>query len=218
MEQFIGVKAYAKVNLRLEVLARRSDGYHDLQMVNACLDLADDLVLERTDNGIRLVVEGADLPVDADNLAYRAARAFLDAAGEGGGVVIKIGKKIPVAAGLGGGSGDAAAVLRGMNELFGAGLDDARLADLGLKNRRGRTVLFARDTERGARRRRNRAPVRHHRRSPRRPFESRFSGKHGGGVPHGLRVRHSPGPLLPFPARSRERPPRPGFCATISKR
>ena len=122
-------EARAKTNLGLAVLGRRPDGYHELHTVFASLNLADRVRLEPLDRGIRLSVRGADLPADESNLAHRAARSYLEAARISSGVGITLEKEIPVAAGLGGGSADAAAVLRGMERLFGAGVDLEALAE-----------------------------------------------------------------------------------------
>ena len=121
-------EARAKTNLGLAVLGRRPDGYHELHTLFATLNLADRVRLEPLRRGIRLSVRGADLPADETNLAHRAARSYLEAARIPSGVGITLEKEIPVAAGLGGGSADAAAVLRGMERLFGAGVDLKALA------------------------------------------------------------------------------------------
>jgi 4-diphosphocytidyl-2-C-methyl-D-erythritol kinase len=125
--------APAKVNLVLRVLAREASGYHQLETVFQALELADRITLElRGDDRVELELTGAvpgELGPDQENLAVRAARGFLEAvgAGSGGGspppgVSIHLEKQIPHGAGLGGGSSDAAAVLRGMNELHGSPL------------------------------------------------------------------------------------------------
>jgi 4-diphosphocytidyl-2-C-methyl-D-erythritol kinase len=134
--------AHAKVNLSLRVLAREESGYHQLETVFQALELGDRVGLElRPDPGIVLEVSGVDpgeLGPDSENLVVRAARAFLDAVRTGGGdegragdgtspgVAVRLEKWIPHGAGLGGGSSDAAAVLRGLNELHGTplGFDD----------------------------------------------------------------------------------------------
>jgi len=128
MRGMIAERARAKVNLGLAVLGRRPDGYHELHTVFATLDLADLVRLAPTGKGIALKVTGAELPLGEENLAHRAARAYIEATGLTAGVAIEIEKRIPVAAGLGGGSADAAAVLRGMERLFGAGADLFALA------------------------------------------------------------------------------------------
>ncbi|MDQ3461313.1 MAG: 4-(cytidine 5'-diphospho)-2-C-methyl-D-erythritol kinase [Deinococcota bacterium] len=119
----LSLKAHAKVNLGLHVLGRREDGYHELDTVFARLELHDTVELEAGEEGIGLEVGGADLAVGRDNLAYRAAERYLGAAGLTRGVRIRLAKRIPVAAGLGGGSSDAAAVLRGLARLYPGDLD-----------------------------------------------------------------------------------------------
>ena len=121
------VKAHAKVNLGLNVVAKRGDGYHEVDTLMARLELHDALTLEPAPD-ITLSVSGADLPTDASNLAYEAAQRYLEAAGETRGVRLKLDKQIPVAAGLGGGSSDAAAVLRGLSQLYPSGVDLETLA------------------------------------------------------------------------------------------
>jgi 4-diphosphocytidyl-2-C-methyl-D-erythritol kinase len=111
------LSAAAKVNLALEVLGRRADGYHEIATVMQTVDLADRLVLEDADD-IELVTAGPGVPTDATNLAWRAASALRDAAGVKRGVRLRLDKHIPLAAGLGGGSTDAAAVLVGLNCLW----------------------------------------------------------------------------------------------------
>ncbi len=113
----VRIAAHAKLNLFLRVLARESGGFHQIETAFALLELADDIVVTRADAGVTLTVDGPDLgPVD-QNLAVRAARAVLAATGEKFGVAIALTKRIPVRAGLGGGSSDAAAVLRAVNAL-----------------------------------------------------------------------------------------------------
>lgn len=122
--------ARAKINLTLDVLGKRPDGYHEVEMVMQSVALADEVQLEKAAQGISLAVEGAPLAADESNLAWRAAALFLRRFSPAGGAAIRLKKKIPMAAGLAGGSADAAAVLRGMNELFAQGLDEAELAPL----------------------------------------------------------------------------------------
>ncbi|MCC6157040.1 MAG: 4-(cytidine 5'-diphospho)-2-C-methyl-D-erythritol kinase [Deltaproteobacteria bacterium] len=126
-------ESHAKVNLRLEVLARRDDGYHLLQMINARIALADRIRFEPAESGIALTCSRSDLPCDETNLAWRAAAALFEHAGYPGGVRIHIDKRIPVAAGLGGGSGNAACVLASLNELLGLGVSDRDLSAIGLR-------------------------------------------------------------------------------------
>lgn len=129
------VQAYAKLNLSLDVLARREDGYHDLRMVMQTVDLADQITLTEEDReGVRVATNLRFLPNDDRNLAAIAARKFWEATGcNGKGLAIQIQKSIPVCAGMGGGSSDAAAVLRALNELSGMNLSLEKLAQIGEK-------------------------------------------------------------------------------------
>lgn len=113
----VEVKAYAKANLLLRVLARESTGYHTLETLFTLLELADDLTVERTVGGIELTVEGAETGAVESNLAYRAAVLVLDATNRRFGVRMHLVKHIPVGAGLGGGSADGAAALHAVNAL-----------------------------------------------------------------------------------------------------
>jgi 4-diphosphocytidyl-2-C-methyl-D-erythritol kinase len=111
--------AHAKINLFLRILARESTGFHQIETAFALLELADELIVRRAPSGVTLEVDGPDLgPVD-ENLAVRAARMVLDATGNHFGVAITLTKRIPVRAGLGGGSSDGAAVLHAVNALAG---------------------------------------------------------------------------------------------------
>jgi len=125
----MNVLAYAKLNLTLDILRRREDGYHDLQMVMESISLADTLTIANGEGEVSTNLRY--LPTDRRNLAQIAAAAFREATGLGGPVNIAIEKAIPVCAGLAGGSADAAAVLRAMNQLTGAGLSLEALADIG---------------------------------------------------------------------------------------
>jgi 4-diphosphocytidyl-2-C-methyl-D-erythritol kinase len=130
MVQQIEVEAPAKVNLRLAVVGRRPDGYHELESFMLKLALADRLTLIRQPAGITLSCPDSSLPLGPDNLVYRAAAAFFRHTGINGGVAITLLKRIPIAAGLGGGSSDAAAALRGLNRLFAACLTQTTLMAL----------------------------------------------------------------------------------------
>lgn len=133
MTRTIRLKAPAKVNFRLDVLRRRPDGYHDLRMVMQRIDLCDELEISVHDTpGIRVHCSGADLPTDEGNIVWRAADAILKRSGSRAGVSIRINKHIPVAAGLGGGSSDAATTLMGLNSLLDLKLADDELMQLGL--------------------------------------------------------------------------------------
>lgn len=125
------VRAPAKVNLRLRILAREESGYHQLETIFCALELCDALELRRGGEGVRLDVEGAELGPPEENLVCRAALAFYDAAGLTPAVRIRLVKEIPAGAGLGGGSSDAAATLRALNALHGAPLSRATLLRLG---------------------------------------------------------------------------------------
>jgi 4-diphosphocytidyl-2-C-methyl-D-erythritol kinase len=131
------LKAHAKVNLGLNIIAKRGDGFHEVDTLLARLSLHDELTLQPKDQGISLTVENADLPTDSKNLAYRAAELYLNKAGEVGGIHIHLKKNIPLAAGLAGGSSDAAAVLRGLAQLYPSNVDL-----LGIAKELGSDVTF----------------------------------------------------------------------------
>ena len=124
------VKAYAKINLFLDIEGRRDDGFHDILSVMQTVSLLDEVSLEPINDGIELSNEiGIEKERD---LAYRAAKLFFEQSGIRGGVKIKVEKRIPMGAGLAGGSADAAAVLRGLNELYGEPFSKEELAEIGL--------------------------------------------------------------------------------------
>lgn len=127
-------KAPAKINLGLDVLFKRPDGYHELAMVMSSVDLADRLTMEELPND-QIIVETnkAFLPVDQRNNVYQAAVLVKKRYGINKGIKISIKKQIPVAAGLGGGSSDTAAALRGMNRLWDLALSDQELIELGME-------------------------------------------------------------------------------------
>lgn len=127
-------KAYAKINIGLDVLRRREDGYHELKMIMQTVDICDDLIIEKTaDPGILIRTDCRDIPTDGSNLICKAARLLLEEKGIEAGVRIVLTKRIPVAAGMAGGSSDAAAAMRGVNELFDMGYSVQELQTLGLK-------------------------------------------------------------------------------------
>lgn len=126
------VQAPAKVNWYLAVRGKRPDGYHELETLFVRLNLCDTLTLVDRPSGIRLVT-ASRLPKGPANLAYRAAALLRDEAGISRGVEIRLRKRIPAAAGLGGGSSDAAAVLLGLNRLWRLGFSRAKLAALGAR-------------------------------------------------------------------------------------
>ena len=130
----INLKAMAKINLGLDVVRRREDGYHDLRMIMQTVRLFDRIRLSVTrSGGVRLKTNLGFLPTDASNHACKAAQMLIDEFGIKEGVFIDLEKHIPVAAGLAGGSSDAAAVLVGMNFLFGLGLSSEQLRQRGVK-------------------------------------------------------------------------------------
>jgi 4-diphosphocytidyl-2-C-methyl-D-erythritol kinase len=123
-------KSPCKVNLLLNILGRRADGFHELETVMQPVDFCDELVFERGGNGIQLSCSEKTLPVDSKNLVFRAAKNFLAATKNSDGIKIHLEKKIPLAAGLGGGSGNAATTLLALNELFGSSLAPEKLHEL----------------------------------------------------------------------------------------
>lgn len=130
----VRLAARAKINLRLNILAREASGYHQIETIFAALDFADDVEIALGGSGLRFEVEsvdGADAPSGPDNLAYRAAERFFSVAGIPAAAAIRLKKRIPVGAGLGGGSSDAATVLKGLNLLAHNPLDDAQLVSIG---------------------------------------------------------------------------------------
>lgn len=141
----ITVKAYAKINLGLDVLRKREDGYHDVCMIMQSLHLHDTITISRVSPfgmpgsassqaaSITIRTNLHYLPVDKGNLVYKAAALFLETISANDNIFIKLDKKIPVAAGLAGGSSDAAATLKGLNELYKAGLSQSELMKLGVK-------------------------------------------------------------------------------------
>ena len=130
----IRLKAREKINLGLDVVRRREDGYHEVKMVMQMLRLYDQIDIEKTqESGIFVRSNLSFLPTDERNIAYKAAKVMIDQFGLEQGVIIRIEKHIPVAAGMAGGSTDCAAVLYGMNKLFGLRLNQKKLRELGVK-------------------------------------------------------------------------------------
>lgn len=128
------IRAHAKINLSLDIVGRRADGYHFVRMVMQSLALHDTLLLETcADPGVWLTTDRRELAVDDSNLVHRAAARLLQMYCPGQGVRIHLEKRIPLSAGLAGGSTDAAAALRGMNDLFSLGLTEETLARLGVQ-------------------------------------------------------------------------------------
>lgn len=134
----ISLQAYAKINLGLDVLRKREDGYHEVKMIMQNISLADTLVIGKSvETGIRLQsndgTENPDVPMDQSNLVYKAIQMIKDEFGITDGIEAILTKRIPVAAGMAGGSTDAAAALKGMNQLFSLGLSTQELCDRGVK-------------------------------------------------------------------------------------
>jgi 4-diphosphocytidyl-2-C-methyl-D-erythritol kinase len=123
-------KSPCKVNLLLNILGRRADGFHELETVMQPVNFFDELSFEQSGGGIQLSCSEKNLPTDSKNLVHRAAANFLSAAKISGGVKIHLEKKIPLAAGLGGGSGNAATTLLALNELFDRPLAETKLREL----------------------------------------------------------------------------------------
>lgn len=134
MENTVELKALAKINLGLDVLGRRENGYHDVRMVMQTIFLYDNVTIEKKEEpGVCVETNLYYLPVDENNIAYKAANMLIEEFDIKEGVYIKLEKHIPVAAGLAGGSANAAAVLVGMNRLFGLKLTMEELMERGVK-------------------------------------------------------------------------------------
>ena len=130
----ISLKALAKINLGLDVVRRREDGYHEVRMVMQTIHLYDRLDIKRVEEpGIRIESNLSFLPVNEDNLIYKAGKMLMDEFGITEGVEVRLNKRIPVAAGMAGGSTDAAAMLYGMNQIFDLGLSRKDLMERGVK-------------------------------------------------------------------------------------
>ncbi len=130
----ISLKALAKINLGLDVVRRREDGYHEVRMIMQTVQLYDRLDIKRTQEpGIQIQTNLSFLPVNENNLIYKAAKLLMDEFSITDGVSVKLDKRIPVAAGMAGGSTDAAAMLFGMNRLFSLGLTKRQLMERGVQ-------------------------------------------------------------------------------------
>lgn len=142
----VRVRTCSKINLFLDVLERRPDGYHEIRSVMQSLELGDDLVMSCLDitgaagSSVTLTVTGHDAPTDRSNLAVRAAELVLQACGIRAAITIHLHKRVPAASGLGGGSSDAAGAIVGLNELLGLGLSRQEMEELG--SRLGADVPF----------------------------------------------------------------------------
>lgn len=129
------LQAFAKINLGLDVLGKREDGYHEVRMIMQTIRMYDQLDMRKSvEPGIHLTTNKKYIPVDENNLVWRAAKLMMDTCGIMEGVSIHLHKVIPVAAGMAGGSSDAAATLVGMNRLFHCGLSKEKLMELGVQN------------------------------------------------------------------------------------
>ena len=131
----VNERAYGKINLSLDVLGRRANGYHDVSMVMQTVDLYDVITLRKLSyrDGIILTTDVDNIPLDEGNIVYKAIKLVKEEYGIDIGVSADIKKRLPVAAGMGGGSADSAAALRGMNTLFELGLKSERLEELGVR-------------------------------------------------------------------------------------
>ncbi len=128
------LQAFAKINLGLDVLGKRENGYHEVRMIMQTIRMYDQLDMRKSvEPGIHLTTNKKYIPVDENNLVWRAAKLMMDTCGIMEGVSIHLHKVIPVAAGMAGGSSDAAATLVGMNRLFHCGLSKEKLMELGVQ-------------------------------------------------------------------------------------
>ncbi len=127
------IKAHSKINLTLNIVGKRSDGYHDVDMIMQTLDFGDVVHVEKMLSQIEISGTGNNVPYDETNIAYKAAKLFFDVTGIRGGAKIHIEKNIPVCAGMAGGSTDAAAVLKCLNTLYGKPLALKVLAKISAK-------------------------------------------------------------------------------------
>jgi 4-diphosphocytidyl-2-C-methyl-D-erythritol kinase len=123
-------KAYAKINLGLNILRRREDGYHEIESVFQQIDLCDAIRISPISHGIEIICSHPDVPCDASNICHKAVRLLQAQTGRNEGIRIELNKKIPVGAGLGGGSSDAAAVLKALNQQWDLGLAQDALRSL----------------------------------------------------------------------------------------
>lgn len=127
------LNAYAKINLALDVLGDRPDGYHDIETVLHTVELHDSIILRENGNGVTLRCASPDVPADTQNIVYRAAHLLRETFKMTRGVEIELTKCIPIASGLGGGSSDAAVTLLGLAQMWKLRLSDRQLIDLGSK-------------------------------------------------------------------------------------
>lgn len=127
------MNAYAKINLGLDVISRLPNGYHEVKMIMQSVGICDELTFEKQPAGITVTTDSGELPTDENNLIYKAAKLLLDTFDVKEGVRIHLTKRIPIAAGMAGGSTDAAATLKAVNQLFHLGKTQEELMELGVK-------------------------------------------------------------------------------------
>ncbi|TJX12971.1 4-(cytidine 5'-diphospho)-2-C-methyl-D-erythritol kinase [Tissierella creatinini] len=127
------LKSYAKVNLSLEILYKRQDGYHEIDSIMQEIDLCDELVFSDNKDGIRIGSNSEEIPLDSSNLVYKAWELMKEVSGIYRGITIRIDKKIPVAAGLAGGSSNGAATLKAINQLWNLKLSEEELMKIGVR-------------------------------------------------------------------------------------
>lgn len=126
-------KAYAKINLGLDVVGRLENGYHEVRMIMQTVGICDILTFQKVPSGITVTTDSGELPTDENNLIYKAAKLMMEEYRIPEGVSIHLEKHIPIAAGMAGGSTDAAATFLGMNQLFSCGASEEKLRELGVK-------------------------------------------------------------------------------------
>lgn len=133
MQEGYKLRAYAKINLGLDVVGVLPNGYHEVRMIMQTVGIYDELSFEKTENGIVITTDAGELPTNEDNLIYKAVKLLFDKYAISEGVRIHLQKNIPIAAGMAGGSTDAAATLKGISELFELNCDEKELRELGVK-------------------------------------------------------------------------------------
>ncbi len=134
MKEPLHLESPAKVNLRIEILKKREDGYHEIETILQKISLHDTVHFSlKKEKGVTITTDHPSLPVGKDNLAYKAVQSMLKVSGYKGGVHIQIEKRIPIGAGLGGGSSNAAATLKALNQLLELGVSKKRLMEMGLE-------------------------------------------------------------------------------------
>lgn len=127
------MKAYAKINLGLDVIGKLENGYHEVKMVMQTVGIYDELSFEKAESGITVTTDSGELPTNEDNLIYKAAKLMWETYGIQGGIRIHLKKNIPIAAGMAGGSTDAAATMKGINRLYDLDCSLRELMELGVK-------------------------------------------------------------------------------------